>query len=232
MRKTIFAFLLCCAISLNAQAPTPPQRVFPDVMTANAAASVADAGLIGTVESDLTQDGTDIWNLQQTVAAPGGLSDRLAALEIRVAKLEQAAAPPSVIHFEAEKFMTASNCVNNSCVQTTTDTTPPAVGNQKVVLVAGMSLCYNFTPPGGNYVLTVRLNGIETLHFEDPQGVNVSGPISNVAGAQGTFTAPGVNPVIPSVLALPGATQTGCWIVDSVGSAFPSINWFELTAKQ
>lgn len=92
-RNLIFAAILILTVSvLNAQAPT---RQFPDIATTSANQTIALLGYKGTVESYLTQDGTDIQNLQHAVAAPAtGLLDRMAALEARVALLENPVPPP------------------------------------------------------------------------------------------------------------------------------------------
>lgn len=192
-------------------------------------ANSTSIGLIGALRSDLTATQNVVNDPTQGNAA---LLAAIQTLQQQVKALQGTTVTPTVIHFEAEKMQTSSPpCMNATvppatapCIQNTSDVAPPAVGSLKVVLTAGMTLCYNFTPPAGSYVLTARLNGVSSLHFEDPQGVNVSGSIVNAAGSLGTFTA-------PSTLTLVGAAQTGCWVVDSVGSGVPSMNWFELTKQ-
>jgi collagen triple helix repeat protein len=85
-RNLIFPCILILAVSaLNAQAPT---RTFPDIITSQTNASIALTGYKSTVEGYLTQDGTDIANLQANIGAPGtGVLDRLAAVEAALKNL-------------------------------------------------------------------------------------------------------------------------------------------------
>jgi len=144
---------------------------------------------------------------------------------------------PVTLHVEAEDFSLAippctklaSVTFPSGCVQITGDTAAPAVpsiacptATCKVILAAGMTLDYPVVVPvAGTYSLTVRLNGSETVEFQYPAGSMFgSGPIIN--NGLNTATA-------PLLLTLPQGPITIRMFVKSVGSGFPSSNWFNLT---
>lgn len=87
MKKLLIAILLL-AVGLAAQTPTAPVRTYPDVMPAQTNASIALLGYKSNIEGYVSQDGTDIWNLQQSVGAIGtGLLDRMTAAETALKNL-------------------------------------------------------------------------------------------------------------------------------------------------
>lgn len=144
-----------------------------------------------------------------------------------------ASAYGQTIHQESENFSLASPVCTTApsvsfpaaCIQQTGDTAPPAIGNQKVILQAGAIFDYAIVvPTTGVYQLTVRLNGLETVHFEAPVGFNVSAAIVN-PGSLGTFTA-------PKLLSLTQGPMSLRMVVETVGSGYPSANWFELTFQK
>jgi len=94
MRK-LACFIILSAAVLAAQAP--PVRTYPDVTTAQTNASIALLGYKSNLESFVSQDGIDIWNLQQVVgASKTGLLDRMTAAETTLKNLPPPVSGPSV----------------------------------------------------------------------------------------------------------------------------------------
>ncbi len=82
MKKFSFV-LFFLALGLMAQtATTPPVRTYPDVVTSQTNASIALTQYKSNIEGYISQDGTDIWNLQRVIGAPTtGLLDRMTVAE-------------------------------------------------------------------------------------------------------------------------------------------------------
>lgn len=135
----------------------------------------------------------------------------------------------TVVHWEAESFIAASPACTSTpstafpagCIQPTGDTAPPATGNQKIILKGNATFDYLIPiPVAGQYSLSARLNGVETIHMEAPVGWNVSADIVN-PGSLGTFTA-------PKTLSLAAGPLSVRMVVTAIGAGYPSANWFEL----
>src|SRR6266478_3502391 len=89
MRKlAVIASLLAIAIGLMAQTTTPPARTYPDLITSQTSASIALTQYKSSLEGYVSQDGTDIWNLQHVIGAQTtGLLDRMTAVETALRNL-------------------------------------------------------------------------------------------------------------------------------------------------
>ena len=86
MRKLLTIVISFIAVGLAAQTTTtPPVRTYPDIVTSQTNASIALSSYKSNLEGYVSQDGTDIWNLQAAIGATGtGLLDRMAAVETAV----------------------------------------------------------------------------------------------------------------------------------------------------
>jgi hypothetical protein len=241
LRKTLVIFVLCCAISLNAQAPS--LAVYPDVTTSQTNASIAllsykstienniatvfqlqqnDAGAIAALKTQLASDEATISTLQSQAT---GFASQITTMQAQIAALQQGTLPPVavIVHVEASTAIAAVPAMQ------TENTTDSGSVLDVGFIQNGQTYDYSVSvPAAGNYALTVRSSsGAHGGTLTIQQGGTMLGVVSIPAtGGWQTWQT-----VAGPILALPAGPVTLHFVCSGTAGYLFNLHWLELTKQ-